>query len=128
MCLRSTVWNLHPSAAGKAPGGEFLCRHHEVPVAVDFFTIEAWTRRGLTRFLVLSSSTFRAGGWRSPDWRDKANGLWISQVARNFTDDGEGFLVGKRYLTHDQDPFTAEFQRLWRPRGAIGEACRRIMY
>ena len=32
---------------------EFLSRHREVIVAADFFTIEAWTRRGLTRFLVL---------------------------------------------------------------------------
>src|SRR5215469_12879608 len=32
---------------------EFLCRHREVIVAADFFTLEAWTRKGLTRFLVL---------------------------------------------------------------------------
>ena len=39
----------------------------------------------------------------------RANGLWMSQVARNLTD-VEGFLVGKRYLIHDRDPlFTAEF-------------------
>ena len=31
---------------------EFLSRHHDVIVAADFFTIEAWTRHGLTRFLV----------------------------------------------------------------------------
>jgi transposase InsO family protein len=40
----------------------------------------------------------------------QANGLWMSQVARNLTDAAEGFLVGKRYLIHDRDPlFTAEF-------------------
>lgn len=32
---------------------EFLARHWEVIVAADFFTIEAWTRKGLTRFVVL---------------------------------------------------------------------------
>jgi putative transposase len=32
---------------------EFLTQHREVIVAADFFTIEAWTRAGLTRFLVL---------------------------------------------------------------------------
>jgi hypothetical protein len=32
---------------------EFLTRHWELIVAADFFTVEAWTRRGLQRFLVL---------------------------------------------------------------------------
>ena len=40
----------------------------------------------------------------------QANGLWMSQVARNLCDAAEGFLVGKRYLIHDRDPlFTVEF-------------------
>jgi putative transposase len=39
-----------------------------------------------------------------------ANGLWMSQMARNISDSVEGFLTGKRYLIHDRDPlFTAEF-------------------
>ncbi len=41
----------------------------------------------------------------------QANGLWVSQVARNLSDATDGFLVGKRYLIHDRDPlFTEEFQ------------------
>ena len=32
---------------------EFLEHHGELIVAADFFTIEAWTHRGLQRFLVL---------------------------------------------------------------------------
>ncbi|TAM80421.1 MAG: hypothetical protein EPN47_15995 [Acidobacteria bacterium] len=32
---------------------EFLARHWEVMVAADFFTVEARTRKGLTRFVVL---------------------------------------------------------------------------
>jgi len=40
----------------------------------------------------------------------EANGLWMSQVARNLSDAAEGFLVGNRYLIHDRDPlYTAEF-------------------
>ena len=39
-----------------------------------------------------------------------ANGLWMSQIARNLTDAEQGILTGKRYLIHDRDPlFTAEF-------------------
>jgi len=37
----------------------------------------------------------------------------MSQVARNLSDAGEGFLIGKRYLIHDRDPlFTAEFLQI----------------
>jgi transposase InsO family protein len=35
----------------------------------------------------------------------------MTQIARNLTDDGDGFLVSKKYLIHDRDPlFTQEFQ------------------
>jgi hypothetical protein len=89
---------------------KFLARHWEVIVAADFFTIGAWTRNGLARFVVLflmDSSTQRvevAGVAR------QANGIWMSQVARNLSDAEEGFPEGKRALIHDRDPlFTAEF-------------------
>jgi len=79
-------------------------------VAADFFTLEAWTRQGLTRFLVLffidlASRRVEIGGVAR-----QANGLWMSQVARNLSDAEEGFLLGKRYLIHERDPlFTVEF-------------------
>jgi hypothetical protein len=87
-------------------------------VAADFFTIEAWTRQGLTRFLVLffidlASRWVEIGGVARP-----ANGLWVSQVARNLSDAEEGFLIGKRYLIHDRDPlFTAEFLEILKSSG-----------
>ena len=34
-----------------------MARHWEVIVAADFFTIEAWTRKGLARFVVLFLTT-----------------------------------------------------------------------
>src|SRR5215469_1577101 len=42
-----------PKRERKTTWKEFLSRHRAVIVAADFFTIEAWTRQGLTRFLVL---------------------------------------------------------------------------
>jgi transposase InsO family protein len=82
---------------------EYLSRQQEVIVAADFFTIKAWTRNGLTRFLVLfliDLSTRRVEIARVT--RD-ANRLWMAQVARNLSDAAEGFLIGKRYLIHDRD-------------------------
>ena len=87
-------------------------------VAADFFTLEAWTRQGLTRFLVLffidlASRRVEIGGVARP-----ANGLWMSQVARNLSDPEEGFLTGKRYLIHDRDPlFTTEFVEILKSTG-----------
>jgi putative transposase len=99
-----------PERNRKTTWREFLCRHREVMVAADFFTIEAWTRRGLTRFLVLFLIDLSSRRVEIAGLARQANGLWMSQVARNLSDDAEGFLVGKRYLIHDRDPlFTAEF-------------------
>ena len=58
---RSTVANIlkehglepSPERNRKATWKEFLHKHREVIVAADFFTIEAWTPKGLTRMLVL---------------------------------------------------------------------------
>src|SRR6202008_678796 len=79
-------------------------------LATDFFTIEVWTPKGLQRFLVLffmelSTRRVKIGGIAKA-----ANGLWMTQIARNLTDAVDGFFLGKRYLIHDRDPlYPAEF-------------------
>src|SRR6516164_1824394 len=42
-----------PERERKTTWKEFLEQHWDLIVAADFFTIEAWTRRGLQRFMVL---------------------------------------------------------------------------
>jgi len=107
-----------PERERKTTWKEFLSRHRDVIVAADFFTLEAWTRQGLTRFLVLffidlASRRVEIGGVAR-----QAKGLWMSQVARNLSDAEEGFLIGKRYLIHDRDPlFTAEFLEILKATG-----------
>ena len=99
-----------PERNRKTTWKEFLSRHRELIVAADFFTIEAWTRRGLTRFVVLFLIDLSSRRVEIAGLARQANGLWMSQIARNLTDAAEGFLRGKRYLIHDRDPlFTAEF-------------------
>lgn len=47
-----------------------------------------------------------------------ANGLWMSQLARNPTGSVDGLLTGKRYLIHDRDPlFADEFLRMLKDAG-----------
>jgi putative transposase len=99
-----------PERSRKTTWKEFLSRHWQQIAASDFFTIEVWTAKGLQRFVVLffmelSTRRVEVGGIAS-----KANGLWMAQIARNLTDDVDGFLKGKRYLIHDRDPlYTQEF-------------------
>ena len=102
-----------PERCRKTTWKEFLAQHMDVLGAADFFSVEVWTRRGLTRFLVLffidlSTRRVQIGGIAS-----KANGLWMSQVARNLCDAEDGILCGKRYLIHDRDPlFTDDFVKV----------------
>ncbi len=103
-----------PERGRKTTWKEFLTRHWELIVAADFFTIEVWTRYGLQRFMVLffielSTRKVEIGGISRT-----ANGLWMSQIARNLTFAGEGIVNGKGYLIHDRDPlFTTEFVKIF---------------
>ena len=96
--LRKTTWK------------EFLSRHWELIVAADFFTVEVWTSRGLQRYIVLFFIELSTRRVEVAGIANVANGLWMSQIARNISDTVDGLVKGKRYLIHDRDPlFTAEF-------------------
>jgi transposase InsO family protein len=100
-----------PERVKKTTWAEFLKVHWDVLAAADFFTVDVWTGRGLTRFAVLfmiEPSTRRveiAGITSEPD------SAWMSQISRNLTDPNDGFLTDKRFLIHDRDPlFTTAFR------------------
>jgi len=82
---------------------EFIRAHTEVLAAVDFFTAEVWTGRGLMTYYVLTFMRVAtrqvciAGITTSPD------SAWMQQRARNMTLADTGFLGGCRYLLHDRD-------------------------
>jgi putative transposase len=102
-----------PERARKTTWKEFLGQHWDLMVAADFFTIEAWTRRGLQRFMVLFLIELSTRKVEIAGIAPIANGLWMSQIGRNLTDAVEGILKGKRYLIHDRDPlFTSEFLKV----------------
>lgn len=100
-----------PERSRKTTWKEFLTQHWHLIVAADFFTIEVWTAKGLQRFIVLFFIELSTRRVEVAGISAAANGLWMSQIARNLTD-VEGLLTGKRYLIHDRDPlFTDEFLR-----------------
>ena len=99
-----------PERSRKTTWKEFLSRHWELIMATDFFTVEVWTRRGLQRFIILFFIELSTRKVEIAGIAPVADGLWMSQIARNLTDAEQGILTGKRYLIHDRDPlFTAEF-------------------
>jgi putative transposase len=107
-----------PERSRKTSWKEFLNRHWDQIVVTDFFTVEVWTCTALQRFVVLffmdlSTRRVQVGGIASG-----ANGLWMSQIARNLTDVVDGFITGKRYLIHDRDPlYTKEFLAILKDAG-----------
>ncbi len=102
-----------PERERKTTWKEFLEQHWDLIVAADFFTIEAWTRRGLQRFIVLFLIELSTRKVEIAGIASSANGLWMNQIGRNLTDAVDGILKGKRYLIHDRDPlFTSEFLKI----------------
>jgi putative transposase len=100
-----------PERSRQTTWKDFLTQHWELIVAADFFTVEVWTRRGLQRFLVLFFLELSTRRVKIAGVAAQANGLWMSQIARDISDPVDGLFLGKRYLIHDRDPlFTAEFQ------------------
>ena len=92
--LREHGLEPEPDRLKKVTWSEFLETQWDVLTAADFFMVDVWTGHGLTRFAVLfviDLSTRRihiAGIAPEPD------SAWMSQVARNLTDVGDGFLKG----------------------------------
>ena len=93
------------SGDGKRGGAQRQCSRPSSTLPV-----EVWTRRGLQRYIVLFFIELSTRRVEIAGIASVANGLWMSQIARNISDTVDGLLTGKRYLIHDRDPlFTAEF-------------------
>jgi putative transposase len=92
-----------PDRQRKSSWKTFLKAHWEVLAAVDFTTVEVWTKGGLATYYLLFAmrlATRRvcfAGLTLSP------HSAWMQQVARNLTDSIDGFLLGTSYLLLDRD-------------------------
>jgi putative transposase len=91
----------------------FLKAHRDALGAIDFTTIEVWTKGGLVTYyllFVMEIATRRvhfAGCSASPDEQ------WMKQIARNLTDTFDGLLNGKHYILMDRDgKFCPAFREL----------------
>lgn len=71
-----------PERNRKTTWKDFLCRHWELIVAADFFTVEVWTRRGLQRFVVLFFIELSTRKVEIAGIATGPNGLWMSQIVQ----------------------------------------------
>ena len=71
--------------------------------AIDFTTIEVWTKRGLVTFYLLFAMEVATRRVHFVGCTTNPNGAWMKQSARNLTDSHDGFLLGTRYLLMDRD-------------------------
>jgi len=107
-----------PQRKHKSTWKTFIQSHWDVLGAIDFTTIEVWSKGGLVTFyllFVMDLATRRAhfaGCTPNPD------GPWMQQIARNLTDAEDGFLKGKRYVLLDRDgKFSPAFQKILETEG-----------
>ena len=102
---------------------EFIKRHWDSLAAIDFFTKEIWTPRGLVKYMILVVIDYKTRKVEIAGIIPQAHGDWMKQMARNLTDPIDGFLRDKKYLIHDRDPlFTKEFRAILK---AGGVTCKK---
>ena len=94
---------------------EFIKTHWDSLAAIDFFTKEIYTARGLVRYMVLVVIDYKTRKVEIAGIVQQAYGDWMVQIARNLTDPIDGFLKDKKFLVMDRDPvFTGKFKEILR--------------
>jgi len=92
-----------PDGQHKTTWAEFIKSHWQSLTAIDFFTSEIYTLKGLTRYMVLVVIDYSTRKVEIAGIIEQAHGDWMKQMAKNLTDPFCGFLKGKKYLIHDRD-------------------------
>jgi putative transposase len=102
-----------PSRKRQTTWKTFLKAHWEVLAAIDFTTLEVWTKGGLVTYYLLFVMELATRRVHFAGCTPNPNGPWMTQIARNLIDCEEGFLQGKRFLIMDRDEkFTEAFRAI----------------
>ena len=102
-----------PSPSRPTSWRTFLKAHAPAIMATDFFTVEAWTARGLVTHYVLFVIHHATRAVHIAGITTNPNAEFMAQVARNLTDHVDGFLRDAKWLILDRDTkFTEQFRRI----------------
>jgi transposase InsO family protein len=92
-----------PERTPKTTWKTFINAHWPTLSALDFTTVEVWTTRGLVTFYLLFVMNLKTRMVHFAGSTPNPTGPWMEQIARNLTNDGDGFLQGQTHLLHDRD-------------------------
>ena len=96
----------------------FLKAHWDVLAAIDFTTVEVWTKGGLVTFYLLFVIELKTRRIHFAGCTSNPHEAWMKQIARELTNFEDGFLNGKRYLLMDRDTkFCEVFRDILRGEG-----------
>ncbi len=104
-----------PERKRKTTWKSFLKIHMEAGTiaAMDFFTVEVLTLKGLVCFKVLFVIDLATRRVHIAGISNQVHEEWMKQMVRNMTDVFDGFLLNMRYLIMDRDPlFTIAFRKM----------------
>ena len=98
----------------------FLKAHWPQMAAIDFTTVEVWTKGGLVTHYVLFVMELATRKVTCAGITPYPQAAWMLQIGRNLTDGFTGFLQGKRFLIMDRDStFHAAFRALLEQAGTM---------
>ena len=107
-----------PERRTNRPWKTFLAAHWDGLAAADSFTVEVLTLGGLVRYTVFFVMKLKTRAVEIAGISCHPNDMWMTQLARNLLDAGDGFLRGVQYLILDRDPlYSTAFRRLLRDNG-----------
>ena len=97
----------------------FLKAHWEQLAAIDFTTMEVWTKSGLVTYYLLFAMRLATRQVQFLGCTPNPVSAWMAKMARNLTDAFDGLLRAPvRYVLLDRDAkFTAQFQAMLRAAG-----------
>lgn len=91
----------------------FINSHWDVLAAIDFTTVEVWTKSGLVTMYLLFVMELKTRRVHFAGSTPNPHESWMKRMAINLTDGVDGFLLGKRYLIMDRDTkFSDAFRKI----------------
>ena len=91
----------------------FIKAHWDVLAAIDFTTVEVWTKGGLVTFYLLFVMDLNTRSVHFAGCTTNLGDDYMKQIARNLTDTMDGFLNWKEQLLMDRDAnFSSAFRTM----------------
>ncbi len=93
---------IEPAPTRKLTGSweTFLKAHWDVMAAIDFTTVEVWTKNGLATFYLLFVMELKTRRVYFAGCTTNPHEAWMKNMARELTNHEDGFLNGKQYSDH----------------------------